>query len=122
MTLLQRLLIRFAPMVTVQCDPQFFNFSGPGGTESLRTFLYFEQTAHSVKIAAIGTEIPVYSGNVFRVEVLAPNLNIRVPNWITINELLDRFVQHGIYLVVTRHHGSPHLAPIINFRNHRSID
>jgi hypothetical protein len=98
MTLLQRLVVRFTPTVTIRCDPQAFIFQGPGGTESLRTFLYFEQLEHSVKIVAVGIEIPVYSEGVFRADMLAPNSNIRVPNWLTINELLDRFVQHGTWL------------------------
>ena len=118
--LLDRIFERFAPRVTIDCDPEAFTFALPDRTAILKTFMYLEKGVASAKILAIGTDFPVSSEKIFKVSIFNPTSDPENPRWLTTEYLLNPFVRHGISLLYAGK-ASVHLRPIVTFRNHQSL-
>jgi hypothetical protein len=118
--LLDSILGRFAPVMTVRCALDAFVFSGPVGSQSLETYFYLERLERGVKVLAIGTEIPVSSEKIFKFAMFAPNPGIEVPSWLTADYLLSSFFRQGLILTLRPRMFT--LRPIVKFENHQSLD
>jgi hypothetical protein len=125
MTLFDRIIRRIARRVTITCDPRAFTFSGPAGTQTLRTFLSFKKSQEGAIVVAVGTEVPDSSEedlSVFRVDLFSPNLDTRLPSRVSSEELLSLYLRQEVRLVVTATPHIPIVRPVVRFVNAQTLD